>query len=86
MRALKGKRQITMLFVDQIEEAAAASEAGVDMLSIVSAVWTEEMREAAGDCFVQVGLVYRDLCTRNSRPPEQLRRRSRSFPQMSRAR
>ena len=63
MRALKGKRQITMLFVDQVEEAAAASEAGIDMLSIVSAVWTREMREAAGNCFVQVGLVYGDLCT-----------------------
>ena len=36
MLALKGKRQITMLFVDQVEEAAAASAAGIDMLSIIS--------------------------------------------------
>lgn len=63
MRALKGQRQISMLFVDKPEEAAAASAAGIDMLSIVSPVWTKEMREAAGDCFVQVGLLYGDLVT-----------------------
>jgi 3-methyl-2-oxobutanoate hydroxymethyltransferase len=63
MLALKGKRQITMLFVDKPEEAAAASEAGIDMLSIIDPVWTPEMRSAAGKCFVQVGLIYGDLCT-----------------------
>jgi 3-methyl-2-oxobutanoate hydroxymethyltransferase len=63
MLALKGKRQISMLFVDKVEEAAAASEAGIDMLSIISPVWTPEMRAAAGKCFVQVGLIYGDQCT-----------------------
>lgn len=63
MLALKGKRQVTMLFVDKIEEAAAASAAGIDMLSIISPVWTPEMRQAAGNCFVQVGLIYGDQCT-----------------------
>lgn len=63
LRALKGKRQLTMLFVDTAEEAAAASAAGIDMLSIVDPVWTPAMREAAGDCFVQVGLLYGPLCT-----------------------
>ena len=63
MLALKGKRQITMLFVDSVEEAAAASAAGIDMLSIVSHYWTPKMREAAGDCFVQVGLVWGEACT-----------------------
>ena len=63
MRALKGKRQITMLFVDKIEEAAAASAAGIDMLSIVQPVWTPTMRAAAGNCFVQVGLLYGEVCT-----------------------
>jgi 3-methyl-2-oxobutanoate hydroxymethyltransferase len=38
MRALKGRRQITMLFVDSVEEAAAANAAGIDMLSIISPV------------------------------------------------
>jgi len=63
MLALKGQRQISMLFVDKPEEAAAANAAGIDMLSIISPVWTKEMREAAGDCFVQVGLLYGDLVT-----------------------
>lgn len=63
LRALKGKRQLTMLFVDTLDEAAAASAAGIDMLSIIDPLWTPQMREAAGDCFVQVGLLYGQLCT-----------------------
>ncbi len=63
LRALKGRRQLTMLFVDTPEEAAAASAAGIDILSVIDPVWTPAMREAAGDCFVQVGLLYGELCT-----------------------
>jgi 3-methyl-2-oxobutanoate hydroxymethyltransferase len=63
LRALKGVRQLTMLFVDRLKEAAAASTAGIDILSIVDTVWTPAMRVAAGDCFVQVGLLYGELCT-----------------------
>ena len=63
IRGLKGKRQLSMLFVDTPDEAAAAAAAGIDMLSIIDPVWTPEMREAAGDCFVQVGLLYGQLVT-----------------------
>ncbi|MCC5954579.1 MAG: 3-methyl-2-oxobutanoate hydroxymethyltransferase [Natronohydrobacter sp.] len=63
IRALKGKRQLTMLYVESVEEAAAAAEAGIDMLSIIGPLWTPEMRDAAGDCFVQVGLLYGQLVT-----------------------
>lgn len=63
MLAMKGKGQMSMLYVDTVEEAAAANAAGIDMLSIIQPVWTPEMREAAGSCFVQVGLLYGDLCT-----------------------
>lgn len=63
MLALKGRQQIKMLFVETVEEAAAADAAGIDMLSIVSHLWTPAMREAAGSCFVQVGLIYGELCT-----------------------
>lgn len=63
IRALKGKRKLSMLFVDTPEEAAAAAAAGIDMLSINDPVWTPDMREAAGDCFVQVGLLYGQLVT-----------------------
>ncbi len=64
MLAMKGKRQLSMLFVDTHEEARAAAEAGIDMLSITDPIWTPEMRAAAGNCFVQVGLLYGRLCTR----------------------
>ena len=63
IRALKGVRQLSMLFVDTLEEARAAAEAGIDLLSIIDPIWAPEMREAAGDCFVQVGLVYGELIT-----------------------
>ena len=48
--------KISMLFVTTPEEAEAAAAAGIHMLSIESRFFTPEMREAAGDCFVQVGL------------------------------
>lgn len=63
LRAQKGKRQMTMLFVETPDEAAAAAAAGIDLLSIIAPRWTPEMREAAGDCFVQVGLLYGELAT-----------------------
>jgi 3-methyl-2-oxobutanoate hydroxymethyltransferase len=59
IRAMKKRgEKISMLFVTTLEEAAAARAAGIHMLSIESRYWTPEMREAAGDCFVQVGLPY----------------------------
>jgi 3-methyl-2-oxobutanoate hydroxymethyltransferase len=63
LRAQKGKRQMSMLFVETPDEARAAAAAGIDVLSIIDPIWTPEMREAAGDCFVQVGLLYGPLCT-----------------------
>lgn len=63
IRALKGKRRLTMLYVETPQEAAAAARAGIDMLSIIEPLWSEEMRAAAGGCFVQVGLLYGQLVT-----------------------
>lgn len=63
IRALKGARTLSMLYVETLDEAAAAAASGIDMLSIVAPVWTPAMREAAGDCFVQVGLLYGELVT-----------------------
>ncbi len=63
MRALKGRVQLTMLFVETLDEARAAAAAGIDILSIIDPLWTPEMRQAAGTCFVQVGLLYGELCT-----------------------
>ena len=59
IRAMKAKGQkISMVFVRTPEEAAAADQAGIDMLSIEGRYFTAEMRAAAGRCFVQVGLPY----------------------------
>src|SRR4029453_1691816 len=59
MRAMKARRQkISMLYVTNFEEAAAAASAGINMLSIEGRFMSPEMREAAGSCFIQVGLPY----------------------------
>ncbi|WP_172330099.1 3-methyl-2-oxobutanoate hydroxymethyltransferase [Mangrovicoccus sp. HB161399] len=63
IRALKGVRQLSMLYVETEDEARAAAAAGIDMLSIIAPIWTPSMREAAGSCFVQVGLLYGELVT-----------------------
>jgi 3-methyl-2-oxobutanoate hydroxymethyltransferase len=51
-------QKISMIYVTTPEEAAAANVAGIDMLSIEAKYFTSEMRDAAGRCFVQVGLPY----------------------------
>jgi 3-methyl-2-oxobutanoate hydroxymethyltransferase len=59
MRAIKARGQkISMIYVTTLEEAAAADAAGIHMLSIEAKYFTPEMREAAGKCFVQVGLPF----------------------------
>jgi 3-methyl-2-oxobutanoate hydroxymethyltransferase len=59
----RATRQLSMLHVRSLEEAAAAGAAGIDILSIVDPLWTPEMREAAPACFVIVGLLYGQLVT-----------------------
>ncbi len=63
LMALKGVRQIKMLYITNQNEAQAADQAGIDMLSIEGKYWSDEMRQAAGSCFVQVGLPYGKLRT-----------------------
>jgi len=59
IRAMKGRgEKISMLYVTTPEEAAAANAAGIHMLSIEGRFFSPEMRQAAGRCFVQVGLPY----------------------------
>jgi len=59
IRSMKARGQkISMLYVTTLEEAAAADAAGIHMLSIEGRFFSPEMREAAGRCFVQVGLPY----------------------------
>ena len=63
IRANKGKRQMTMVHIENREEARACAAAGIDVLSIETPIWDAGMREAAGDAFVQVGLQYGQLQT-----------------------
>jgi 3-methyl-2-oxobutanoate hydroxymethyltransferase len=57
MRAMKARgEKISMLYVTALDEAAAAD--GIHMLSIEGRFFSPKMREAAGNCFVQVGLPY----------------------------
>jgi hypothetical protein len=59
IQSMKARGQkISMLYVTTLDEAAAAAAAGVTMLSIEGRFFSPEMREAAGRCFVQVGLPY----------------------------
>lgn len=63
IRAIKGRRQLSMVHIENLDEARACAAAGIDVLSIDTPHWNAEMRDAAGDCFVQVGLVYGELHT-----------------------
>jgi 3-methyl-2-oxobutanoate hydroxymethyltransferase len=63
LRALKGQRQLTMIHIEDLDEARACAAAGIDVLSIETPIWHPAMRDAAGDSFVQVGLQYGKLQT-----------------------
>lgn len=56
LRALKGKRQLTMLRVMTLEEAAAAEQAGIDIVSIPPELLLHpEYRDAAPTLFSMTG-------------------------------
>lgn len=59
--AIKGKRQLSMLRVETLEEAEAAERAGIDMLSVPPEILGREFRDAAPTCFTFPGLEYGDF-------------------------
>ena len=59
--ALKGKRQLSMLRVETLEEAEAAQKAGIDMLSVPPELLGPAFREAVPTCFAFPGLEYGDF-------------------------
>jgi len=63
LKAMKGKRQLTMLRVVTLEEAEAAEKAGVDLVSVPPALLGPAFREAAPTVFAFPGLEYGDLVT-----------------------
>ena len=65
LRALKGKRQLTMLRVTTLDEAAAAEEAGIDIVSVPEAVVTlPQYRKVAPGLFSMAGVDHRQAGTR----------------------
>lgn len=63
LQAMKGKRQLTMLRVVTLEEAAAAEQAGIDLVSVPPSLLGPTFREAAPTVFAFPGLEYGDLVT-----------------------
>jgi 3-methyl-2-oxobutanoate hydroxymethyltransferase len=61
--ALKGKRQLSMLRVATLDEAAAAEAAGIEMVSVPPALLGPGFREAAPSVFAVPGLEYGDFIT-----------------------
>eukprot|EP01132_Coremiostelium_polycephalum_P004351 gene4351-5447_t len=60
---MKGRRQLTMLRVETLEEAEAAERARVDILSVPPALLSPAFRDAAPSCFTIPGLEYGDFAT-----------------------
>ncbi len=58
--SMKGKRQLTMLRVETLDEAEAAEAAGIDLVSVPSALLGSQFREVAPTCFAFPGLEYGD--------------------------
>jgi 3-methyl-2-oxobutanoate hydroxymethyltransferase len=58
LRALKGKRVLTQVLVRSTEEAAAAAQAGIEMVSVDETDWSPAYRAAMPNTFVTVGLQY----------------------------
>ncbi len=56
LRAGRGAVQRSMIFVLTEEEAAAADEAGIDMLSIHGGVMSKAHHRAAPNCFIMSGI------------------------------
>lgn len=66
LRALKGKGQLTMLRVTSLDEAAAAEQAGIDIVSVPADVVTHpRYREVAPTLFSMTGLTHLEAGTRD---------------------
>lgn len=65
LRALKGRKQLTMLRIFTVEEAAAAEEAGIDVVSVPpSLIRHPDFRAAAPGLFAMTGVDHREMGSR----------------------
>jgi 3-methyl-2-oxobutanoate hydroxymethyltransferase len=58
LRGCKGKRKLTQVLVQSIDEASATASAAIDMVSVDETIWSSDFRDAMPDTFVTVGLLY----------------------------
>ena len=62
LRSWKGTRQLTNLYVDSLDEATAAAEAGVDIVTVQDTLFASPqgsaIRDAATDAFMVIGIEY----------------------------
>ena len=66
LRAKKGKGQLTMLRIFTLEEAAAAEEAGIDVVSLPQELVTHpDYRKVAPTLFSMTGVDHRSAGTRD---------------------
>jgi len=56
LRAFKGRRVLSQIFVRSTDEACAAAEAGIEMITVEEADWSPAFRQAAPNAFATVGL------------------------------
>ncbi len=65
LRAMKGKAQLTMLRIFTLDEAAAAEEAGIDIVSVSPDLMThQDYRKVAPSLFSMTGVDHRSAGTR----------------------
>ena len=58
LQQLKSKRQLTDVYVDSVDEAAAAAAAGIDIITVQDTRMGAEYRDAAPSAFIVVGIEY----------------------------
>ena len=58
LRAGKGNRQLTNVYVDSVDEAIAAEAAGIDIITVQDTLMGPAFREAAPTAFMVVGIEY----------------------------
>ncbi len=63
LRAQKGTVQRTNVYVDSLDECAAAAKAGIDILTVQDSLMAPEFRATAADAFIVVGLAYGEVIT-----------------------
>ena len=58
LQAQKGQCQLTNVYVDSIDEAQAASDAGIDIITVQDTLMSSQFRRVAPYAFIVVGIEY----------------------------